>query len=630
MFRLFLIFLFNFSILCYSQEYEWSISMGANISDVGRDVCVDVNGNSWVVGSFYGTVDFNTGTGTNNLSATHFDAFILKSNAAGDFIWVGKIGGINDDFIFGICTDSDGNIYIAGHVQTSADLDPGSGSYPYNCSANDQDIFIEKLDNNGNVIWIKTIGGLGDDHGNSIALDGDGNVLVTGGFEETVDFDPGAGVFNLTGEGYAEAYILKLDNDGNFIWAKSFGGTVGDAGYSIHADSDNNILATGYFMDTCDFDTGTGIDIQIATGDWDIFTIKLNSNGDFIWARTFGGSSLDAGEDVSTDSDNNVYTVGRFQNSADIDPGSGIQTLYSIGGLDGFVQKLDENGNFVWAFRMGSSYFDLYENIVIDQEDNIFLSGEYAFTVDFDPGPGILFHTSTPAEWDIFVQKITTDADLCWVRTVGGVEREYSWGLAIGANKEIYTTGTFQSSVDFDPGAGVANHNAVGTSQDIFIWKLSGECALEAALTLNGNDFSAMPENATYQWINCKDNSIVPGETASIFEASESGEYAVIITSECCVDTSECINFSNVSVPDITTNTFLIFPNPSTGIVYLEFESNESINAEITITDVSGHLLLQEVIGQKHAFDLTYLAGGIYFFNVITENGITSTRFIVE
>src|SRR3990172_7675518 len=163
---------------------------------------------------------------------------------------------------------------------------------------------------NGDFAWAKSIGGTSTDLGLSIAVDSSGNIYATGGFIGTVDFDPGAGTANLTGPGGTDVFVSKLDSSGNFVWAKSMGGYSADLGSGIAVDSIGNVYTTGYFPVIADFDPGPGIFNLTPVGGTDVFVSKLDSNGNFVWAKSMGGTSGEAGRGITTDSSDNVYTTG--------------------------------------------------------------------------------------------------------------------------------------------------------------------------------------------------------------------------------------------------------------------------------------------------------------------------------
>ncbi|MBK7692341.1 MAG: SBBP repeat-containing protein [Bacteroidetes bacterium] len=252
--------------------------------------------------------------------------------------------------------------------------------------------------------WAKSIGATDEDMSKSIAVDGSGNVYTTGFFTGTVDFDPGPGTNNLTCVGDKDIFISKLDAMGHFLWAKSMGGIDIDWGYSIALDGAGNVYTTGFFEGSADFDPGVGTNILSTTGegDFDIYISKLDAAGNFIWAKSMGASSYDEGRSIAVDGAGNVYTTGYFQGSVDFDPGVGTNYLTGAGSLDIFISKLDAAGNFVWAKSMGGVASDWGVSIVVDRAGNIYTTGIFSGSGDFDPGPGTSNLTSA-GNMDIFI-----------------------------------------------------------------------------------------------------------------------------------------------------------------------------------------------------------------------------------
>ncbi len=137
--------------------------------------------------------------------------------------------------------------------------------------------------------WVKQMGGAGGEVGNSITLDNNGNIYTTGSFFGTCDFDPGSGTYNLTSFGYYDIFVSKIDASGNFLWAKQMGGADRMRGYSIAVDNNGNVYTTGDFYGTCDFDPGSGTYNLTSFGLNYTFLSKLNTTGNFVWAKQIGG-----------------------------------------------------------------------------------------------------------------------------------------------------------------------------------------------------------------------------------------------------------------------------------------------------------------------------------------------------
>jgi hypothetical protein len=270
--------------------------------------------------------------------------------------WAKQLGGTSVDYGLSNAVDASGNVYTTGNFNGTADFDPGAGTYNLTpASAVNDDIFISKLDASGNFVWAKRLGGTSIDNVASISVDASGYVYTTGNFKGTVDFDPGAGTYNLSSAsaGNDDIFISKLDTSGNFVWAKQLGGTSSDVGQSITVDpaGSGDVYTTGSFYGTADFDPGAGTYNLTSTGGSDIFISKLDATGNFVWAKQMGGNGTATGTSIAIDpaGSGDIYTTGVFDGTADFDPGAGTYSLTYAGGFDIFISKLDASGNFVWV-----------------------------------------------------------------------------------------------------------------------------------------------------------------------------------------------------------------------------------------------------------------------------------------
>jgi hypothetical protein len=190
-------------------------------------------------------------------------------------------------------------------------------------------------------------------------------------------------------------------------------GTVESQGLGLFVDTSGNVYSTGYFRGTVDFDPGTGTyDLSSSGGSQDIFVSKLNSSGDFVWAKAMGGGSNDKGYGIAVDTSGNVYTTGYFQGAADFDPGAQTFDLISTeDSQDIFTSKLDTSGDFVWAKAMGGTQYEYGKGIAVDTSGNTNITGYFKGTVDFDPGPGTFDLTSTADSEDIFIVRLNAPPD---------------------------------------------------------------------------------------------------------------------------------------------------------------------------------------------------------------------------
>lgn len=468
-FRAILFFVFSllFHFSGITQNFQWAQAMGGINYESGNSIALDASGNVYTTGYFQGTADFDPGAGTFILASAggSSDIFISKLDASGNFLWAKSMGGTGYDEARSIKVDGAGNVYVLGYFEDVVDFDPNVGIVNLT-SAGGSDIFLCKFDPSGNLIWAKAIGGIDYDEGYAIALDGADKVYATGGFGGSVDFDPNAGTFYLVSAGGSDIFISKLDSAGNFLWANAMGGPYWDVGYSITIDGMANVLTTGYFQDVADFDPGAGIhtinsnggdDVFISKFDasgnflWanamggtnsdrgnsiatdgagdvyitgqlggyyssskgpfnqtasdDIFISKLDVSGSFLWTDTIGGMYFDAGRSIALDGAGNVYITGYFEDIADFNPDTGTFNLTSAGYRDIFILKIDTSGNFLWAKAMGGADWDEVRSVATDGAGNIYTTGYFYQTADFDPNP-VMFNLISSGGSDIFVSKL--------------------------------------------------------------------------------------------------------------------------------------------------------------------------------------------------------------------------------
>ena len=192
-------------------------------------------------------------------------------------------------------------------------------------SAGLHDAFVTKLNSSGAHQWTNTYGSTLRDYVEGLAVDGSGNVHVTGFFNGTVDF--GAGNVTTTA-GTWNAFVTKLNSAGVHQWTNTFGGTGKSAGLGVAVDGSGNVHVTGYFKDTIDFGAGN----VNSAGNWDVFVTKLNSSGVHQWTNTYGGgTSVHYGRGVAEDGSGSGYVTGDFEGTVDF--GAGNVTSAGGGGV---------------------------------------------------------------------------------------------------------------------------------------------------------------------------------------------------------------------------------------------------------------------------------------------------------
>lgn len=373
----------DFYIASYNGNgsIRWLRTMGGNGTSIDMGAFyADQAGNAYATGYFLGSIDFDGTSGTDiHTSATGaFDIFLTTYDQLGHYRFTLTLPGTSF-FNMGksITTDLSGNIYLSGYFSGSVDFDPGSGQSILN-GVGLKDIFIAKYDSTGRFIWAKQIGGPDNETAFSLLVQDD-KLYVTGGFEGTVDFNPGSGVSNYTSQGNADIFILKLDTAGHYNWNKRIGFTDNDEGHKITAGLNGALYITGFFGWQTDFDPGTGTATLSAAGADDVFILRLDTAGNFSWARSIGSTNSDEGLDIRTAANGDVYTYMMFRDATDIDPGSGTITFTpsTPGYSDLAIVCLDSTGTYKWAEQIGGDFNEYGGSMAVTANGGLWVSGDF-------------------------------------------------------------------------------------------------------------------------------------------------------------------------------------------------------------------------------------------------------------
>ncbi|MBL7885012.1 MAG: SBBP repeat-containing protein, partial [Bacteroidia bacterium] len=375
----------------------------------------------------------------------------------------------NDDEGKKMVCDTAGNIYITGWFKETIDMIPGTGTY--NISSNGWsylDIFLAKYDKNGVLIWAKAIGGPGVEQVYDIILDDSANIYMCGSHDFGFDPDPGSGIPVLNPMGLKDCFFAKYTTNGNCVYAKRFGSTGDDQAFCIALDNSNNIYLGGFTSGNTDFDPSPGTAIINGQGQHDAFFAKFDNAGNYQWANQIGGINPDFIEGISVSSLGNVFVGGRFQASVDFDPSSNsvIKTVPGFASYpDAFVAKYDTNGNFLWVNQIGSTDDDFCWGVKVDAQENVHVIGNFALTVDFNPGPGVYNLVSNGGTLDSYFAKYDSNGNFIWAKSFGSPQINYAdVGLSIDVDLfgDVYISGRFAGTSDFDCGPGVFNITASG------------------------------------------------------------------------------------------------------------------------------------------------------------------------
>jgi len=540
--------------------------------------------------------------------------------------WVKSVGGTAYDQGNSVTIDASGNVYTTGFFSDVVDFDPSAVVFTLTSSGSNTDCYITKFDVNGNFTWAKNIGATGSEYGKAIKIDANGDLLIAGSFQGTVDFDPNAGVNNVTAIGGNDAFILRLDANGNFIWVKDIGSSYTEI-KSLAIDNSGNIFTTGVFSGMNDFDPGAAVFSITGQGNNDIFVLKLTSAGNFVWAKAVGEPGFDNGESITVDATGSCYITGYFHGTADFDPGAGTYSLSSAGSDEIFIFKLDASGNFVWAKQIGNTGSDVSRSITSDASNNIYLTGFFTGTTDFDPDAGV-FNLVGGTALDAFILKLNSSGNLVWAKCTnsGGSACEGLY-IQLDIQGNVYTTGIFQNVTDFDPSANTTTLTSNGSS-DIYVLKLDLLGNFLWARGFGNQNFEAAYSIAVYNTNAVYTTGGFTGTVdfdpnANVFNQTSIGSQDVFIHK-----ISELI--TGLKPDNSSVSAINVFPNPSSTKLNIElFVPSEA--SQIDIYNALGALVYShKVSSSKLQIDISQLTNGIYFIQLQTKNEMITKKIIKE
>jgi hypothetical protein len=614
-----------------------------------------------------GTYDFNlSNTATYNVgggcNGCGIQVFVSKIDLDGNFQWFtafGQYATVNDIYV-----DNADNVFLAGGFRNG--ISSNSQSV---LSNGDRDAYLMKLNPFGLCQWVKSLGSnnsfSADEMGVSVKVNSLGEIIFVGNFEGTVDIDPGPITTTITSMGFYEAFVLKLSASGNLLDYRIIGGTSAQRIEGLEIAPNDDIILTGVFEDSTDFDLSLNQNFSYAPI-FASYIVKYSSQFNLQWVRIIqSASSLN----LTVDSIENIYTCGTFNGTVDFDPTSGVSEHSSGIGGNTYILKLGSQGSYIWSgiLQTGSNtgisgqYNEPYGMHTVS--DEILISGAFASPVDFDPGPGVFTMTSmtspngysqystafilklnqcvptssiqnvltcnpyTAPDGQIYSQSGTYTSNLV---NAAGCDSVVTINLNI-AQPSTATLDTLSCGAYTTPSGNVWTTN--GTYLDTIPNALGCDSILTINLTINtidttitknGNTLTANQQGATYQWYNCTTNSPISGATNQSFTASSPGWYAVMVTTNGCSEMTECIQVKKIifpppggiaEVPFLNEEEILLYPNPFNN--YLMIDAGSLNIAKITLYDLEGRKVIET--NADEMLNLEFLASGTYQLSIETD-----------
>ncbi len=426
--------------------------LGGSNDEVEYDIVIDSENNTYITG-YTESSDFPT---KNAYDSTYNgnDIFIASFSSNGSLRWSTFFGGSDYDFGNSIAIDTNNNVYITGYTYSS-DF-PTLNAYDSTYNGN-KDAFIISFLSNGSLRWSTYFGGSDLDKGNSIAIDSNNNVYITGDSLSS-DF-PTLNAYDSTNNGNGDTFIASLNSDGNLRWSTFFGGSSYDYGNGIAIGLDNNVYVIGTTYSS-DFPTSNAYDSTF-NGNKDAFVMSFTSTGSLRWSTYLGGSDDDNGKNIAIDLNNNIYITG-YTKSSDF-PTLNAYDITFNSQLDAFVAGFTPIGTIRWSTYLGGSNIDEGFDITTDSDNNVYVIGN---TYSTNISTKNTYNSTYNDNEDLIVISFTSDGSMKWSTYIGSSFKEYGHGIAIGSDKNIYVTGVTYSS-EFPILNGYNNTYAGGS--DVFV-----------------------------------------------------------------------------------------------------------------------------------------------------------------
>jgi len=487
---------------------------------------------------------------------------LFTFDGLGQNTWVKTFGGNNLDHGRSITTTTDGGYVLTGYTwSNNGDFSGMNKGYG--------DIFIMKLNSNGETVWKKTFGGSNLDNGSSIVTTNDGGYVLTG---ETRSNDND---FNGMSKGSVDIFVIKLNSSGETVWKKTFGGSINEGGQSITTTNDGGYVLTGYTT------SNDGDFSGMNKGNYEIFVIKLNSSGETVWKKTFGGSREEGGTSITTTNDGGYVLTGwTYSNDGDF---NGMNK----GNYDIFVIKLNSNGETVWKKTYGGSSRDEGRSIITTTDGGYVLTG-WTYSNDGD------FSGMNKGDYEIFVMKLNSNGEIEWKKTFGGSGTD--WGFSITTTNDggyVLTGYTKSNDGDF---SGMNKGD-----RDIFVMKLNSNGDTVWKKAFGGSNL----DNGSSIVTTNDGGYVLTGETRSNdgdFNGMSKGSvdiFVIKLNSNGNLNNTTSINEFNDPI-----TTLSVHPNPFSNSTTVSYKVNTPSNVRIELLNTLGQTI--EVLREDYSDIGTY------------------------
>jgi hypothetical protein len=432
----------------------WARPLGGADTDIGYAVTTDASGDVYVAGMYRSTADFGGGTFT---SAGSGDLFLAKYTAGGEYVWSKSFGSTGTEVVRDIAVSDTGDIYLTGFFQGTGNV--GGGPI---ASAGIDDLFVAKYSSTGAHVWSKVLGGSGDDVANSLAVDTDGSVIVTGSFQSGIDFGDGTVWSVYAGR---DAFLAKYTSTGERLWSETFWGDSDDTATGVALDSGGNIVLTGTFLGSLDL--GGDVLMTHYLGCLDFFLAKFDGDGNALWSDGYGSSTGYSGTTaaaVTIDGSDGIAVVGLVNGSADL---GGVTVAGTSASLDVFLARFGADGDLSWARSFPGIGTEIPYGLASNAAGDLAITGYFPYDIDLGGGKLTTASVGIP---DGFVATYSAAGTHLSSERFGGTGGDYGLAVAADESGHVVVTGMFSGTAD------LAGESLVSAgSYDAFVGRMASE-----------------------------------------------------------------------------------------------------------------------------------------------------------
>ncbi len=542
-------------------------------------------------------------------------------------LWSISYGTTASETPYKFATNAQGDIISTGYFTSDIDLDPSASTANFTNNGS-RDLYIQKLNSNGDFVWGKTIGSTGQDEGRDVVIDNADNIFILGTFENTVDFNTGGSNGVITSNGSRDVFLLKLNNTGDFVWVKNIGGIENDDCFSLVIDNNDNLYISGVFYQTVDFGLGSSPQPITSIGSSDAFVLKLNNNGDYIWVKAYGSTSQDYAGQIMVNNLGEVYVAGGFANIVEFEYGVSQTYLTSTGGffgLDSYLLKLDNLGNYVWVKHTCSSIGDVFVmDSKMDNDGNIYNIGSIEDVTDFDPSSNTENANTVSSTNQYFIQKLNSNGDLVWAKLNGAVDASK---MTITNSNNLLLVGSFSGTVDFDLGVNNFDLTPQNSTNGAFFQTINSNGEFVNAYYLDGFNNQACYYGIKDIKYDNNGDILVYGQFSGTIDLN--------------VDPNQNNTYTSLGSNDIfflkQTNfdvgldknnqqiNFDVYPNPTNDLLTIKTDIDTKV--DVKIYNINGALVYSNSFKNKININLQE-APGVYIVELNSENSVKRMKLV--